>query len=119
MPEHAKRVSMAKGLDARRLRQEWKAIDKLAGRVNGITILKGVEWDILKDGTMDLRDDVLKEADWVIASIHYDQNQPREQITRRLLKAVQNPHVSAIGHPTGRLIGKRKGIDVDLDTVMK
>jgi DNA polymerase (family 10) len=117
--DHSKRVTMAKGLDARRLRQEWKAIDKLAGKVNGITILKGVECDILKDGTMDLPDDVLKEADWVIASIHYDQNQPREQITRRLLKAVQNPHVSAIGHPTGRLIGKRKGIDVDLDTVMK
>jgi DNA polymerase (family 10) len=117
--DHSKRVTMAKGLDARRLRQEWKAIDKLAGKVNGITILKGVECDILKDGTMDLPDDVLEEADWVIASIHYDQNQPREQITRRLLKAVQNPHVSAIGHPTGRLIGKRKGIDVDLDTVMK
>ncbi len=117
--DHSKRVTMAKGLDARRLRQEWKAIDKLAGKVNGITILKGVECDILKDGTMDLPDEVLKEADWVIASIHYDQNQPREQITRRLLKAVQNPHVSAIGHPTGRLIGKRKGIDVDLDRVMK
>jgi DNA polymerase (family 10) len=117
--DHSKRVTMANGLDARRLRQEWKAIDKLAGKVNGLTILKGVEMDILKDGTMDLPDDVLKEADWVIASIHYDQNQPREQITRRLLKAIENPYVSAIGHPTGRLIGMRKGMDVDLDTVMK
>jgi DNA polymerase (family 10) len=117
--DHSQRVTMANGLDARRLRQEWKAIDKLAGKVNGITILKGVEMDILKDGALDLPDDVLKEADWVIASIHYDQNQPREQITRRLLKAIENPYVSAIGHPTGRLIGMRKGIDVDLDTVMK
>jgi DNA polymerase (family 10) len=117
--DHSKRVTMARGLDARRLRQQWKTIDKLAGKVKGITILKGVELDILKDGTLDLPDDVLREADWVVASIHYDQNQPREQITRRLLKAIQNPYVCAIGHPTGRLIGKRKGVDVDLEMVMK
>src|SRR5262249_16104507 len=64
-------------------------------------------------------DSVLKEADWVIASIHYGQNQPREQITRRLLQAIRNRYVCAIGHPTGRLIGKRKGSDVDLETVLK
>src|SRR5262249_32394547 len=117
--DHSKRVTMAKGLDARRLRQEWKAIDKLAANVKGITILKGVELDILKDGSLDLPDDVLKEADWVIASIHYDQNQPRHEITRRVIRAIQSPHVDAIGHPTGRLIGKRKGSAVDLDSVLK
>ncbi len=106
--DHSKRVSMAHGLDARRLRQHWKAIDKLAGKVKGLTILKGVEMDILEDGSLDLPDDVLKEADWVIASIHYGQRQPREKITARLLNAIRNPYVSAIGHPTGRLIGKRK-----------
>jgi DNA polymerase (family 10) len=117
--DHSKRVTMAKGLDSRRLRQHWKAIDKLAGKVKDITILKGVEMDILEDGTLDLPDDVLAEADWVIASIHYGQNQPRERITRRLLRAIRNPHVHAIGHPTGRLIGKRKGQEMDLDTVLK
>jgi DNA polymerase (family 10) len=117
--DHSKRVTMAHGLDARRLRQHWKAIDKLAAKVKGTTVLKGVELDILEDGRLDLPDDVLKDADWVIASIHYGQNQPREQITRRLLNAIRNPHVHAIGHPTGRLIGKRKGYDLDLDTVLK
>jgi DNA polymerase (family 10) len=119
MTDHSRRVSMARGLDPRRLRQHWKAIDKLAATVKGITILKGVEMDILENGDMDLPDDVLAQADWVIASIHYGQNQPREQITRRLLNAIKNPHVCAIGHPTGRLIGKRKGYDMDFDTVLK
>ena len=117
--DHSKRVTMARGLDARRLRQHWRAIDKLAGKVRGITLLKGVELDILEDGKLDLPDDVLKEADWVVASIHYGQRQPRDQITRRLLNAIRNPYVHAIGHPTGRLIGKRKGSDVDLETVLK
>jgi DNA polymerase (family 10) len=117
--DHSKRVTMARGLDARRLRQHWRAIDKLAGKVRGITLLKGVELDILEDGRLDLPDDVLKEADWVVASIHYGQRQPRDQITRRLVNAIRNPYVHAIGHPTGRLIGKRKGSDVDLETVMK
>ncbi len=117
--DHSKRVTMAKGLDAKRLRQHWKAIDRLAGKVKGITVLKGVELDILEDGTMDLPDAVLKEADWVVASIHYGQNQPRERITQRLVNAVKNRYVCAIGHPTGRLIGQRKGYDVDLETVIK
>ncbi len=117
--DHSKRVTIAKWLDARRLRQHWKAIDALADKVKGITILKGVELDILEDGTLDLPDEVLAEADWVVASIHFGQNQPRERITRRLLGAIRNPHVHAIGHPTGRLIGKRKSMDVDLETVLK
>jgi DNA polymerase (family 10) len=117
--DHSKRVTMARGLDERRLRQHWRAIDKLAGKVRGIKLLKGVEMDILEDGTLDLPDSVLKDADWVIASIHYGQKQPRQQITRRLLNAIRNPYVSAIGHPTGRLIGKRQGADVDLETVLK
>jgi DNA polymerase (family 10) len=117
--DHSKRVTMARGLDARRLRQHWHDIDQLAGKIRGITLLKGVELDILENGSLDLSDDVLAEADWVIASIHYGQNQPREQITRRLLNAIRNPYVHVIGHPTGRLIGKRKGYDVDLETVLK
>jgi DNA polymerase (family 10) len=117
--DHSKRVTMAHGLDAFNLRRHWKAIDKLAARVKGITVLKGVEVDVLEDGTLDLPDDVLAEADWVIASVHYGQRQPRERITNRLLNAIRHPHVHAIGHPTGRLIGKRKGQDIDLEAVLK
>jgi DNA polymerase (family 10) len=117
--DHSKRVTMARGLDATRLRQHWRAIDKVARTVKGITILKGVELDILENGTLDLPDDVLKEADWVVASIHYGQKQPREQLTRRMLNAIRNPYVHAIGHPTGRLIGRRKPYEIDLETVLK
>jgi DNA polymerase (family 10) len=106
-------------MDAARLRRHWKAIDRLGARVKGITVLKGVEVDILEDGRLDLPDDVLAEADYVVASIHYGQNQPREKITARMLNAVRHPHVHAIGHPTGRLIGHRPPYDLDLSTVLK
>ncbi len=117
--DHSKRVTVAGGLDAKALRAHWAEIDRIAGRIPGITVLKGVEMDILEDGSMDLPDDVVAEADWVVASVHYGQNQPREQITRRILNAIKNPYVHCIGHPTGRLIGKRKPYEVDLDAVLK
>ena len=117
--DHSKRVSMANGLDGRRLRLQWAEIDRLNKHVKGITVLKGVEVDILEKGGLDLDDDVLAEADWVVASVHYGQNQPREQITRRIVDALANPHVSAIAHPTGRLINRRKPYEVDLDAVFQ
>lgn len=115
--DHSKRVSMAGGLDADRLRRQWEEIDAVNSKLRGFTVLKGVEVDILEKGGLDLDDGVLSEADWVVASLHYGQNQPREQITRRILDAVENPYVSAIGHPTGRLINRRKPYDVDLDAI--
>jgi DNA polymerase (family X) len=117
--DHSRRVTMARGLDARRLRAQWKMIDQLARKVRGLTILKGIELDILENGQLDLPDTVLREADWVVASIHYGQKQPRQQITERLLNAVRHPYVHAIGHPTGRLIGKRRAYDVDLEKVFQ
>ena len=116
--DHSKRVSMANGLDAKRLRAQWKQIDKLNEHFDdGFVMLKGIECDILERGGMDLSDDVLAEADWVVASVHYGQNQPRQQITDRILGALENPHVSAIAHPTGRLIQRRKPYEVDLEAV--
>ncbi|MEX2121678.1 MAG: DNA polymerase/3'-5' exonuclease PolX [Pirellulales bacterium] len=117
--DHSKRVSMANGLNAERLRQQWAEIDRLNARLKGFKVLKGVEVDILERGGLDLDDEVLSEADWVVASLHYGQNQPREQITRRILGAIENRWVSAIGHPTGRLINRRKAYDVDLEAVFK
>lgn len=117
--EHSKRVTMAHGLDAAGLRRHWRRIERLAARTSGLAVLKGVEVDILEDGTLDLPDDVLREADWVVASLHYGQRQPRERLTRRLVSAAKNPVVSAIGHPTGRLIGKREPYDADLEEVLK
>ncbi len=119
MTDHSKRVSMAGGLDAKRLRQQWKKIDELNRRLKGFTLLKGIEVDILERGGLDLEDDVLAEADWVLASIHYGQNQPREQITRRVIGALENPYVSAIAHPTGRMLNKRRPYEIDMEAVMK
>jgi DNA polymerase (family 10) len=119
--DHSKRVSMANGLDGIRLRKQWEEIDRLnaALKANGtdFQVLKGVECDILESGKMDLPDDVLTEADWVVASVHYGQNQPREQITARIVGALEHPGVSAIAHPTGRLLNRRKPYDVDLEAV--
>jgi DNA polymerase (family 10) len=117
--DHSKRVSMANGLDATRLRRQWEEIDKLNERLKGLTVLKGCEVDILEKGGLDLADDVLAEADWIVASVHYGQNQPREQITKRILDAIANPHVSAIAHPTGRLLNRRKPYEVDIDAVFQ
>ncbi|MDB5386979.1 MAG: polX [Planctomycetaceae bacterium] len=117
--DHSKRVSMANGLNADRLRQHWKEIEKVRGQVSGIEILKGIECDILEDGTMDLDDAVLAEADWVIAVLHYGLRQPKEQIDLRLLNAVRNPHVSIIGHPTARIIGKRPPVAFSFEALLK
>lgn len=115
--DHSQRVTMAGGLDELRLLAQWAEIDRLNDSLSGIQVLKGIECDILEKGGLDIEDDVLAQADWVVCSIHYGQNQPREQITRRILGAIENPHVSAIAHPTGRLINRRKPYDVDLDAV--
>lgn len=115
--DHSKRVSMANGLDGTRLRKQWKEIDRVNRDLDDFLVLKGIECDILEKGGMDLPDDVLAEADWVVASVHYGQNQPIEQITERILGALENPYVSIIAHPTGRLINRREAYAVDLDQV--
>jgi DNA polymerase (family 10) len=117
--DHSQRVKMVGGLDGGKLRKQWADIDELNERLKGITVLKGVEVDILERGGLDLPDDVLAEADWVVASVHYGQNQSREQITRRVLGALENPYVCAIAHPTGRMLTKRKPFEIDLDAVMR
>lgn len=117
--DHSKRVSMAHGLDAGRLRQHWKEIEKVRQEFSDIDILLGVECDILEDATLDLDDDVLAEADWVLAVLHYGLKQPQQQIMKRLLSAVKNPYVCAIGHPSGRLLEKRPGAKIDYPELFK
>ncbi len=120
--DHSKRVTMAHGLDAERLRAQWKEVDQvnqeLADEGTDFRVLKGIECDILEAGPMDLDEEVLAKADWVIASLHYGQNQPRAKIMERLLGAVEHPSVAIIAHPTGRLIGKRASYDVAMDELI-
>ena len=116
--DHSKRVAMANGLDEERLVQQWQAIDAYNETSESeFLVLKGIECDILENGDMDLPDSVLAQADWVIASLHYGQTQPRAQITDRIVGAIANEHVSMIAHPTGRLLNKRPAYEVDMQAV--
>lgn len=118
--DHSQRVSMAHGLDPRRLREQWRMIDQIRDEYAGrLVILKGIECDILEKGGMDLPADCLAEADWVLAAVHYGQRQSREQLTERILGAIEDPHVDCLAHPTGRLIDRREAYEVDLDAVMR
>jgi DNA polymerase (family 10) len=116
--DHSQRVAMARGLDPQRLLAQWHEIDQFNKQLGAeFVVLKGIECDILEKGGMDLPDDVLAQADWVMASIHYGQKQSRQQITERMLGAIENPHVSAISHPTGRLINQREPYELDIDAL--
>ncbi|HEV8305367.1 MAG TPA: DNA polymerase/3'-5' exonuclease PolX [Gemmatimonadales bacterium] len=116
--DHSKRVSMS-GLDAAQLRAQWKAIDKVNADGDGVRVLKSVELDVLENGRLDLPDDVLAEADYVVATIHYGLKQSERQITERLLGAIANPWVDAIGHPTGRVVNARGPYPLDFDAVAR
>ncbi|MCH2612249.1 MAG: DNA polymerase/3'-5' exonuclease PolX [Pirellulales bacterium] len=116
----SQRVSMAHGLDADRLLAQWREVDVLNEKLDGsFRILKGIDCDILESGGMDLPDEVLSQGDWIIASVHYGQRQSREQITDRIVGALENPHVHIIAHPTGRLINRREAYEVDMEAVMQ
>ena len=117
--DHSKRVTMALGLDAKRLREQWRTIDEWNAGARGFTILKSVELDILETGKLDLPDDVLAEADYVVATIHYGTNQTERQLTRRLVGAAEHRWIDAIGHPTGRRLGKREPYPLDFDALAR
>jgi len=116
--DHSPRMSMA-GQSPAELRAQWKAIDRLNTRLRGIRVLRSVEMDILESGKLDLPDDLLAEADYVVATIHYGLKQSEKQLTDRLLRAIENPWVDAIGHPTGRIVPVRPSYPLDFDVVAK
>jgi DNA polymerase (family 10) len=117
--DHSKRVTMAHGLDAKGLAKSNREIDRLNGRLKGITLLKSIELDILADGALDLPDGILAECDLVVASVHYYTKLPKEKQTERVIRALDNPHVNIFSHPTGRLINERPAYEIDLEKVMK
>ncbi len=115
--DHSRAIAMANGLDEDRAREHARAIRALNARLDGITVLAGIECDIRPDGSMDLADDCLAELDLVIASVHSAFNQDASQMTERLLRAIACPWVDVLGHPTGRLILKRDPYAFDADRV--
>ncbi|MGQ9571287.1 MAG: DNA polymerase/3'-5' exonuclease PolX [Thermodesulfovibrionales bacterium] len=117
--DHSKGLGIARGLTAERLLEQKKKLDALNKRLKGFRFLSGIEVDIRSDGQLDLPDDILKNMDIVIASIHSGFKQSKEQLTKRLISAIKNPCVSVIAHPTGRLIGERDSYDIDINEILK
>jgi DNA polymerase (family 10) len=117
--DHSKGLGIAGGLSAERLIEEKREIDAVNKKLRGLRLLSGIEVDIRADGQLDLPDDVLRELDIVVASIHSGFRQSREQMTRRIISAMRNPYVSVIAHPTGRLIGEREPYDIDMDSILQ
>ncbi|HEX8919357.1 MAG TPA: DNA polymerase/3'-5' exonuclease PolX [Chloroflexota bacterium] len=117
--DHSGGIGVAGGLSVDRVKEQIVEIRRIDREIDGIQILTGSEVDIKRDGSLDFPDDVLRELDWVIASVHSGFNQSEEEMTRRIVRAIENPHVDAIAHPTGRLIGKREPYAVDLEAVFR
>jgi len=117
LTDHSRRQTMSHGLDPVKVARQLREIDKINGTLKGFTILKGIEVDILKDGELDLPDATLAQLDVVIASVHSFFDLPREAQTQRMIRAMRNPHVSIVGHPSGRLIGEREPYDIDMDAI--
>ena len=117
--DHSKSLSMTGGLDAYRLRLQWKEIDAVRSRHPEIRILRAMEVDVLGDGSLDLEDEMLAGLDLVLVSLHSRLDLPGEQQTARVLKALAHPEVNVFCHPTARLINRRKPVDMDLDLVLR
>jgi DNA polymerase (family 10) len=117
--DHTKAVRVAGGLTKAGFHKQFRAIDAVQRRFDGLTVLKGAEVDILDDGSLDLDDETLREFDIVIVSVHSRFNMPKTEMTRRILRAIQHPMVHVLAHPTGRLIGKREPYPIDMPVVIK
>jgi DNA polymerase (family 10) len=116
--DHSQHVTVAHGLDRKRLLDEIRKIDRLNEKLDGIVILKSCEVDILEDGSLDLPDGVLRELDLTVCAVHYNFNLPEKKQTRRIIRAMDNPCFNILAHPTGRLINQREAYAVDLPAVM-
>jgi DNA polymerase (family 10) len=117
--DHSRHVTVAHGLDRKRLLEQVRAIDRLNARLEGITVLKSIEVDILEDGRLDLPDAVLKELDFAVCAIHYGFGYSRARQTSRILRAMDSPYFSILAHPTGRLINAREAYEIDLERVLE
>ncbi len=117
--DHSRRLAMARGLDPRRLEKQMAEIDEVNRELRGVAVLKGIEVDILEDGSLDLPDSILSKLDLVVAAVHGNFRLSRARQTARVLKALENPHVAILAHPTGRLIGEREACELDMLAVMR
>lgn len=117
--EHSRRLTVAHGLDPLRLLRQCDEIDQLNTELSGITLLKGIEVDILEDGSLDLPDDVLARLDLVVGAVHSKFDLSRAKQTERILLAMEHPHFTLLAHPTGRLLERRAPYDVDMLRIIR
>ena len=117
--EHSRHLTVAHGLDPLRLARQCEEIDRLNLELDGITLLKGIEVDILEDGSLDLPDEVLARLDLVVGAVHSRFHLSRAKQTGRILRAMDHPHFSLLAHPSGRLIDKREPYDVDMLRIIR
>ena len=115
--DHTGKLAIANALDEKRILEQRKEIDKANKKLSGIRILQGVEVNITDDGSLDMPDKILKQLDIVVASIHSGFKNPKDKITKRMIRAIENENVDIIAHPTGRLITKRESYEIDLYSV--
>jgi len=116
--DHSPTIGITNGLDEKRLPQQIEEIKKLNKKFKNFKLLTGIEVDVRSNGDLDLPNDLLKTLDVVVASVHTKFTQPKEEMTKRIIKAIENPYVDIIAHPTGRLIGKREPYEVDMDKIL-
>jgi DNA polymerase (family 10) len=116
--DHSPTVGITNGLTGERLLKQIKEIERLNRKLKGFKILSGIEVDIRSNSQLDLNDEILEKCDIVVAAVHTKFTQPQDEMTRRIIKAIENPNVDILAHPTGRLIGKREPYQVDMDKIM-
>jgi len=116
--DHSQAMAMVQGLTPQRAREQWAEMEEVQERLPGIRILRSAEVDILKDGALDLPDEILEELDVVVVSVHSFMDQDRKTITERVLKAIRHPEVDILAHPTGRLLNRREPFPMDVEEVL-
>ena len=121
--DHTKFLRIENGLDEKQLTEQRKEIDKLSSKFNSqnskFKILQGCEANILNNGSVDIKDSALEKLDYVIAGVHSSLKMPKEEMTKRIITAMKNPHIDIIAHPTGRLLGKRAAYNLDIEKILR
>jgi DNA polymerase (family 10) len=117
--DHSKSLRIAHGLDESRLMKQIEEIDRLNEKLKGFHILKGSEVDILTDGTLDLSEKVLEKLDFAVAAVHSGFKQDKGKMTKRIIRALENPHIHVLAHPSGRLLGTRDPYEVEIEELME
>src|SRR6056297_777874 len=117
--DHSQSLNIANGLSVKRVKKQWQEIEEIRKEFPDFLILKGIEVDIKKDGSLDYNDEILAGFDIVIASVHANFNLAKDEMTERIIKAIENPYVNIIGHPTGRMLGQRQPFEFNYEQVLK